>query len=257
MSEYKSIISEIECFKQKVHVYFKYRFANNSRVSDEDLRTAREYITKNSPRIKGYLKNAGVPTHLVGRAAPAAGGFPFEMDLIDGMFQNEGHPYAVKPSMIEDALNKAIGIYESGPLPTQAPQKISKDSPFVDGGRIKELKGLKNSRFDLSKLIRILEEINIVFQDECYFAVASLVRMIIDHVPPIFDQSGFAQVVANYGGSRSFKESMKHLDESSRKIADQHLHTQIRPKEVLPNKTQVNFSHDVDVLLAEIVRILK
>jgi len=50
---------------------------------------------------------------------------------------------------------------------------------------------------------------------------------------------------------------MTHLDKSSRKIADAFLHTHIRNKEVLPNKTQVNFSRDLDVLLGEIVRILK
>jgi hypothetical protein len=50
---------------------------------------------------------------------------------------------------------------------------------------------------------------------------------------------------------------MEHLDKSLRKIADAHLHPQIRKKEILPNKTQVNFSNDLDVLLSEIVRILK
>jgi len=57
-------------------------------------------------------------------------------------------------------------------------------------------------------------------------------------------------------GSRSFKESMQRLDTSCRKIADSHLHIAIRKKEVLPTKTQVNFTNDVDVLLAEIVRLL-
>jgi len=47
---------------------------------------------------------------------------------------------------------------------------------------------------------------------------------------------------------------MTHLDKSSRKIADSYLHGQIRKKERLPNKTQVNFSQDIDVLLAEICR---
>ena len=49
---------------------------------------------------------------------------------------------------------------------------------------------------------------------------------------------------------------MIHLDTSSRKIANAHLHTQIRKKEILPNQTQVDFSNDIDVLLSEIVRIL-
>jgi len=49
---------------------------------------------------------------------------------------------------------------------------------------------------------------------------------------------------------------MAHLENSARRIADAHLHTQIRARETLPTATQVNFSNDLDVLLAEIVRIL-
>src|SRR5207244_7242236 len=91
-----------------------------------------------------------------------------------------------------------------------------------------------------------------------FFAVAMLARSILDHVPPIFGVKNFAEVANNYaGGSKSFKQSMQHLENSSRKIADAHLHVQIRSKEVLPTKTQVNFSSDMDVLLGEIVRILK
>lgn len=50
---------------------------------------------------------------------------------------------------------------------------------------------------------------------------------------------------------------MDHLQKSSRKIADSHLHIMIRKKEVLPNATQVDFKNDLDRLLGEIVRILK
>jgi hypothetical protein len=49
---------------------------------------------------------------------------------------------------------------------------------------------------------------------------------------------------------------MEHLS-NSRDISDRTLHSQIRSKEALPNKTQVNFANDLDALLEEIVRILK
>lgn len=98
------------------------------------------------------------------------------------------------------------------------------------------------------------EELNLCYSNECYFAVAMLVRSILDHVPPIFGCKKFTEVVNNYGGAKSFKESMEHLENSSRKIADYHLHGQIRKSETLPNKTQVNFASEVDFLLAEIVR---
>jgi hypothetical protein len=134
--------------------------------------------------------------------------------------------------------------------------KIGDGSVFVDPNRITELKGIKNFNFDLSKLIRKCEELNIAYSTECYFSVGMLIRAVIDHVPPIFIKKNFSEVTGGHG-TRSFQESMTHLDKSSRKISDSMLHTQIREKEILPSKTQVNYSSDLDVLLAEIIRILK
>jgi len=131
-------------------------------------------------------------------------------------------------------------------------------SAYVDFVRLSELRAIKSEKFDLAKLIRLCEELNKCYVDESYFAVAMLVRAILDHVPPIFECESFPQVVSSYSeGTKSFKQSMEHLQNSSRKIADAHLHSHIRKKEVLANKTQVNFASDLDVLLAEIVRALK
>ena len=48
---------------------------------------------------------------------------------------------------------------------------------------------------------------------------------------------------------------MEHLDSAAKKVADGHLHTQIRKSETLPTVQQVNFASGLDVLLSEIVRI--
>ena len=124
---------------------------------------------------------------------------------------------------------------------------------FIDKKRFQALKK-KSGKFDFSRLLKILTELDCAFSAENYISVILLVRTILDHVPPIFNLKTFAEVVNNYG-PKSFKDSMSHLENSSRKIADSYLHTQIRAKESLPNKTQVNFSNDIDVLLAEIIRI--
>ncbi|MBA3611897.1 MAG: hypothetical protein H0W49_03080 [Nitrospirales bacterium] len=50
---------------------------------------------------------------------------------------------------------------------------------------------------------------------------------------------------------------MKRLDSSLRSIADSYLHVQVRSKEVLPTRIQVNFAQELDVLLQEIVRVLR
>ena len=138
-------------------------------------------------------------------------------------------------------------------------QSITKNNTFnyVDQQRLKQLKKIKSENFDLEKLIRYCEELNLAFKNKMYHSTGMIVRSIIDHVPPLFGCNKFSEVANNYGGTKSFKESMKNLNKSSRKIADSYLHTQIRKKEVLPNKNQIDFSNDLDVLLSEICRILK
>lgn len=140
-------------------------------------------------------------------------------------------------------------------LNEQKPVLKSRKNKYIDEERIKELRGIRSKNFDLSRLIRYCEELNIAFDNDCFLATAMLARSILDHVPPIFGVDDFAKVAGK--GTRSFKESMSRLNRSLRKIADSHLHTQIRPKESLPNTTQIDFSNDIDILLGEILRQLK
>lgn len=128
-------------------------------------------------------------------------------------------------------------------------------SPFVDPVRIAALKAAQSTDFDLQRLVRMCEELNACYASECYLAVAMLTRAIVDHVPPLFSKSTFAEVASNYAAGRSFKGSMQHLERSARNIADSHLHQHIRARETLPTQTQVNFQPDLDVLLAEIIRV--
>jgi len=129
-------------------------------------------------------------------------------------------------------------------------------NPYVNQTRIQELRSIGQYNFDLAKLIRLCEELNIASTYEMYYSTAMLVRAILDHIPPIFSKTSFSEVANNHS-TKSWKDSMVHLDKSARKIADSHLHTHIRSSESLPNRTQVDSSRDLDVLLGEIVRILK
>lgn len=127
---------------------------------------------------------------------------------------------------------------------------------YVDKERIAELSSVSHSRFDLTKLLQFCKELNNAYNKKSYLTIPLLVRAIIDHIPPIFEKENFAAVCGGYG-TKSFKDSMNHLNNSLRKIADSTVHTQIRAKETLPNTTQINFKADLDVLLAEIYRVLK
>jgi len=161
------------------------------------------------------------------------------------------YPEYVRRQTPEEAQSKAL----SGGRREVQLNKTAR--AFVDPSRIEELKNIEPNDFDFTKLIRLCEELNICYAGECYLACSMLTRAILDHVAPVFSCRNFAEVANNYGGTRSFRESMKNLETSSRKISDQHLHTQIRRSEVLPNAKQVDFGSDLDVLLAEIVRVQK
>ena len=127
---------------------------------------------------------------------------------------------------------------------------------YVDLKRIDEISNISASEFDFTKLVALLKELNIAYYNGLYFSIPPLVRAIIDHIPPVFSKVNFKEVCGSCG-TKSFKENMNILDKSSRKIADSYLHSQIRRNETLPNKTQINFKNDLDVLLQEIVRIMK
>lgn len=155
-------------------------------------------------------------------------------------------------SLLESMIEEIEKYWEEG----IELEDINNENYYVSIDRIEEMKSITNSDFDLCKLIRLCEEINICYKNNCFFTTGMLVRAITDHVPPIFQKSNFNEVANNYG-AMSFKGSMKNLNNSLRKIADSFLHIQIRNKESLPNKLQINFSQDLDVLLSEIYRILK
>lgn len=145
------------------------------------------------------------------------------------------------------------GVAEKSQDENEAPIIAQQHSDqFVEMSRIEQLRGLAPGSFDQAKLVRMCEEVNLCYSMKCYFAVAMLVRALLDHVPPIFGCKTFSEIANNYNGAKSFKQSMANLDNSFRKIANHHLHVQIRKSEVLPNKTQVNFSSDVDFLLGKV-----
>ena len=130
--------------------------------------------------------------------------------------------------------------------------------PFIDPSRLKELVTLPRTTYDTLRLAQMLAELDRAYRSNSFLSCALLLRAILDHVPPIFGLGSFAEVASNYaGGGKSFRESMQHLQNSARKIGDSHLHAQIRVKESVPTRTQVEFRADIDVLIGEIVRIMR
>jgi hypothetical protein len=174
--------------------------------------------------------------------------------------------YATREDLV---VIREANLLRRGSMPATssvpAVQKVLKPTSsatvYVHPSRIRQLRAIPPADFDLSRLVELCEELNECYANDCPLAVAMLTRAIVDHVPPIFGYQNFDQFAADHrAGSKegkSFKASMDHLGKSLKSIADAHLHVQIMNREVIPNLTQVNFSQDLDVLLAEIVRFLK
>lgn len=126
---------------------------------------------------------------------------------------------------------------------------------YINKKRIADLQSLSCDSWDYSRLIALCRELNLAYENKCYFSAGMLVRAILDHVPPLFSARSFAEASSSYGGPKSFKSAMKKLDVLSRDLADGFLHTQIRSKESLPSQEQIDFRSLMDALLGEIVRI--
>lgn len=128
---------------------------------------------------------------------------------------------------------------------------------FIEESRIKEIQSIASVQFDTKKLCQMLLELNKGYKENSLFSCIFLIRSILDHVPPIFGESDFNKVANNYRASgRSFKDAMLHLQNSSRKLADKHLHSTIKKNEALPTVAQIEFRADLDLLLAEITQLL-
>ena len=159
------------------------------------------------------------------------------------------------PGELKGFLFELEKIARKKVTPKDTDDSNTKKSYYIESTMVLALSELKSEKYDLSKLIKMCKELNDNYSLNNYLACGMLIRAILDHVPPIFDKKTFTKVANNYG-TKSFKDIVLPLEDSARKISDSYLHNPIRKKELLPNKTQVSFQPNMDVLLSEIVRIL-
>jgi hypothetical protein len=122
---------------------------------------------------------------------------------------------------------------------------------YVDPMRIDQLKSISSKQFDLSRLIRLCEELNINFTGKCCLGTIMITRAILDHVPPIFGCSTFSAITADNSGSGALKQAVQNLSDGFGKIAGRYLDRHIKDVEPLPAINQVDFSEEIDILLME------
>jgi hypothetical protein len=107
-----------------------------------------------------------------------------ESDFYEGIVKMEKLLEGFKKPRILSILRSFEQHVKSGSY-EDIPQNISK--VYVNLERIEDLRKVNNPEFDLTKLIKICEELNISFSSGCYLATAMLTRAMLDHVSPILD----------------------------------------------------------------------
>jgi hypothetical protein len=150
------------------------------------------------------------------------------------------------------AVEGALGDLKRASRPKEVRSPQIGDRSYVAATRLSEIQHLPTDKWDFAKLNQLCIELNAAHKTGSHYATVMLVRAITDHVPPLFEVETFGQL-ASQVGSRSFKDTMQHLDKGMRKIADGCLHQHIRRRESMPTEQQVNFAPYLDMLLGEVV----
>jgi len=103
-----------------------------------------------------------------------------------------------------EQLQEATALVEGGINQARRKQnqpallKSTNRQPYVAPTRIAELQALQNPAWDLRRLIRMLQELNLAHANDMNMATAMLLRAVTDHVPPVFGKAAFAQVAAQH-----------------------------------------------------------
>lgn len=83
------------------------------------------------------------------------------------------------------------------------------------------------------KLIEHCASLNNSYKKRNYTTVAIVIRGVLDYVPTIFGFANTAQVYSEMQGKKTFKEALRQLDQASRNLADDGLHSPARKDETL------------------------
>lgn len=106
-----------------------------------------------------------------------------------------------------------------------APEKSYIDAQVIAAIKAKE----GTDRFDRSKLLRLIEELNDNYVRGNGYAAHALLRAILNHVPPLLGSADFAAAVNNYKWNRTDRSYMRKLLDFKLQ-ADDVLHRQVSSK---------------------------
>ena len=163
--------------------------------------------------------------------------------------------YIVDAHKLKAKLIPVIDAYKAAIEDPDFESKAIQNGVFIHFDTLEELRLIKTDDFDITKLVRMCEELNDSYNRGNLISSILLLRAILNHVPPIFGKKTFAQVVASSG--RSAKNILGKLEDDARPIADFHNHILIRKKEHCPTISQLDpYKSCFEVLIQEIITLL-
>lgn len=83
------------------------------------------------------------------------------------------------------------------------------------------------------KLIEHCVSLNNSYKNKNYTTVAIVIRGVLDYIPTVFGFANTVQVYSELQGKKTFKEALKLLDQTTRNLADDGLHSPARKDETL------------------------
>lgn len=212
-----------------------FRFCGPSDDPDEQtaVTTGYRYLVVQFKRLAGPILPEG--------AASRLDAIDVEVDNLYSAYDAKAELDALLPD-IEAALEILDGTSLGG----------SSNLWIVDPQLVSQIAELEVSSVDLLFLARICREINSSYAHGNILATALLMRTVLNHVPPVFGNQTFDQVVANAG--KSLKDSFDHLQSGLRKVADFHAHRKITAAESYPSIAQVEpFKPQFELLLQQVM----
>jgi hypothetical protein len=113
------------------------------------------------------------------------------VDVVKHDLMNGGTRFVCGPLENREAASAWVRCKENKPPKTPAKPGYM---ALISESRLAELRALKSPDFDFRKLIRLCEELNTAFQEECYLNTAMGTRALLDHVPAVFGFKTFSEV---------------------------------------------------------------
>lgn len=108
---------------------------------------------------------------------------------------------------------------------------LTNRSNYIDGSLITALQSCSDK--PPVKLLEHCTSLNNSYRKRNYTTVAILIRGVLDYIPTIFGFANTAQVYSELQGKKTFKDALRQLDQASRNLADDGLHSPARKEETL------------------------